>query len=389
MKRNYISLVVAAMVATGLNAADTLEDALKSGKITGDVSVFFEGRNVTNGTPDTYYANTGWAVGSVGLGYKTGSYNNFSAAIGFRAAAPLWEDNKHFQTGHGTGDSTERIYEDDRVLLGNLYLEYDDGKTLVRVGRQEMLTEWLGKYNDGVRITNKSIDNLTLDLFWTQRQSRVYFKEMWGATDRNKDNGGVYNVGATYQTPVGLELKVYGLYADEIFSAVGAKAKYSTKINNTELGGTLHYAQTNEKQANVEDGKMFEATLFAKANGYTGTLGYVQTGKKNGWGSINIAGDYPTVPFEEGDAMYEKDVKTFYGMINTNIQQFDLTVLYGTTEFTSKATNQRGRQDEVSVWASYPLTKSLTATLIYDRTFGASSIIPTVEQVGALLTYKF
>lgn len=57
----------------------------------------------------------------------------------------------------------------DEILLGNLYLEYNDGKTLVRVGRQEMITDWLGKYNDGVRITNTSIENLTLDLFWTQK----------------------------------------------------------------------------------------------------------------------------------------------------------------------------------------------------------------------------
>lgn len=67
---------------------------------------------------------------------------------------------------------------------------------------------------------------------------------------------------------------------------------------------------------------MLEATIFAKINGYTGTLGYVQTGKKNGWGSLNLTGDQ-IVPFEEGDAMYEKDVKTFYGMLNTNIQKVE------------------------------------------------------------------
>lgn len=76
--------------------------------------------------------------------------------------------------------------------------------------------------------------------FGHKRQSRVFAKEMWGPTDRNKDNGGVYNLGATYKTPVGLELKLYGLYADDVFSALGAKAKYSTKIKDGEFGGTLH-----------------------------------------------------------------------------------------------------------------------------------------------------
>ena len=387
MKKGYLSIIaMTAILATSLGAS-SLEDAIKNGKVTGDVSVFLESRDVTKGTPDTYYADTGWAVGSVALGYKTAPYYNFSAGIGFRAAAPLWEDDKHFKTYHGTGDSTERIWDGDEVLLSELYLEYNNGKTLVRVGRQEMITDWLGRYNDGVRITDKSFENLTLDFFWTQKQSRASAKEMWGATDRNKDEGGVYNLGATYKTPVGLELKVYGLYADEIFSGLGAKAKYTAKVKDVEWGGMLHYAQSDEEDGR-EDGKMFEATLFAKMNGYTGTLGYVQTGKKNGWGSFNIAGDQ-IVPFEEGDAMYEKDVKTFYGMLSTDIQKVNITALYGTTDFTSRATNKEGTQDEISIWASYPFTKSLSATLIYDRTFGGSSIIPTVEQFGVLLAYKF
>ena len=388
MKKGYLSIItMTALLTTGLSAASSLEEAIRTGKVSADVSAYFESRDVTKGTPDTYYANTAWLVGSVGLNYKTGSYNNFSAAVGFRAASPFWEDDKHFKTYHGKGDSTERIWGGDEILLGNLYLEYNDGKTLVRVGRQEMITDWLGKYNDGVRITNTSIENLTLDLFWTQRQSRVFAKEMWGPTDRNKDEGGVYNLGATYKTPVGLELKVYGLYADDVFSALGAKAKYSTKFKDGEFGGTLHYAQSDEEDGRP-DGKMFEATLFAKMNGYTGTLGYVQTGKKNGWGSLNLTGDQ-IVPFEEGDAMYEKDVKTFYGMLNTNIQKVDLTVLYGTTDFTPRWTNKRDTQDEISVWVSYPFTKELSGTLVYDRTFKGSSSIPDVEQFSLWAMYKF
>lgn len=387
MKKSYLSLIVMATTLTTSLSASSLEDAIKTGKITGDVSMFFESRNVTNGIPDTYYANTSWSVGSIGLGYKTNSYNDFSGAVGFRAATALWENDKGFKTYHGTGDSTERIWEGDSVLLGDLYLEHNDGKTLIRVGRQEMVTDWLGRYNDGVRITDKSFDNLTLDLFWTQRQSRVYAKEMWGPTDRNKENGGVFNVGATYKTPIGVEMKIYGLYADEVFSGVGAKTKYSTTLNDVELGGMLHYAQSNEENGR-DDGTVFETTIFAKINGYTGTLGYVQTGKKNGWGSFNIAGDQ-IVPFEEGDAMYEKDVKTFYGMISTNIQKVNLTALYGTTDFKSRATNLDNTQDEVSIWASYPLTNALSTTVIYDRTFKGSSAIPDVEQFGVLLTYKF
>lgn len=43
------------------------------------------------------------------------------------------------------------------MMLSNLYLEYNAYDTSVKVGRQEMITDWVGKINDGVRVTNNSI----------------------------------------------------------------------------------------------------------------------------------------------------------------------------------------------------------------------------------------
>ena len=92
---------------------------------------------------------------------------------------------------------------------------------------------------------------------------------------------------------------------------------------------------------------------------------------------------------ERSISLYEKDVKTFYGMLNTNIQKVDLTVLYGTTDFTPRWTNKRDTQDEISVWVSYPFTKELSGTLVYDRTFKGSSSIPDVEQFSLWAMYNF
>ncbi|CUU86768.1 metalloid reductase RarA [Campylobacter hyointestinalis subsp. hyointestinalis] len=167
------------MIASmALASSDTLQSALKDGTFSGDISAFSETRHINEGQKSVYYNNTSYIIGSVDLKYESDFYKNFKFVTGFRSTTPLYEKDKNYKTLHGTGDSTERIYEDDRMMLSNLYLEYNAYDTSVKVGRQEMITDWVGKINDGVRVTNNSIENLTLDAIWTRAQGRVYMKEM-------------------------------------------------------------------------------------------------------------------------------------------------------------------------------------------------------------------
>lgn len=129
----------------------SLEEAFKNGKASGDISAYYENRHVDNGEKSIYFNNTAWAVGSVGLKYETDYFKGFKAAVGFRGATPVYEDDKNFDTGHGNGDSTERIYDNSRYLLSDLYLEYSAYDTIIRVGRQDMgwgNVDWITKTND-------------------------------------------------------------------------------------------------------------------------------------------------------------------------------------------------------------------------------------------------
>ncbi|WP_297943064.1 Opr family porin [uncultured Campylobacter sp.] len=386
MKRN---LALLAALASAAFAGDSLDQAFKDGKFSGDLSTFSETRHVNKGEKSIYYNNTSYVVGSVGLNYETAPFYDFKLVTGFRAAAPFWQRHKNLHTLHGKGDSTERIYENDRVLLSNLYLEYSAFDTVVKIGRQEMVTDWIGRYNDGVRITNNSISNLTIDALWTRAQGRATNKEMWGFTDRNKDHGGVFNVGATYKFDGGFSAKAYVLHANDVFTGVGGKVMFDGQINDDwGAGGMIHYAQSDEKKIK-DDGKMFEATAYAKFQDHKLTLGYAKSGKAIGWGSLNLTGDH-IVPFEEGDVMYERDARTIYGMLSTSIEKLSLTGLLGTTSYRLKGGDDtRYRQSEFSAWLSYPITQSLKAMLIYDQTFKAQPGYPALRQIGAGLTYSF
>ena len=175
------SLILAMFLASSaFSQSESLIEALKNGKASGDVTMFFESRHVNEGAKSTYYNNTSWMVGSVGLNYESDFYKNFKTVVGFRGAAPVYEGDKEFDTGHGRGDSTERIYEKDRFLLSNLYLQYQAYDKNIKIGRQEIITDWVGKINDGVRIINNSISNLELDALYTRSKGRAYYKEMWG-----------------------------------------------------------------------------------------------------------------------------------------------------------------------------------------------------------------
>ena len=374
---------------SGSAGSDNLAEAFKNGKFSGDITAWSESRHINKGQKSTYYANTSYIVGSLGLGYETDFYKNFRLVTGFRGAAPLYERHKNFRTLHGTGDSTERIYEHDRTLLSTLYLEYNAYDTSIKIGRQEMVTDWIGRYNDGVRITNNSISNLTLDALWTRAQGRASYKEMWGFTSRNKDHGGVFNVGATYKFDSGFSTKAYVLHASDVFTGAGGKAMFDGQINDDwGAGGMIHYAQSDEKKKK-DDGKMFEATAYAKFKDHQFTLGYTQSGKKIGWGSLNLTGDH-IVPFEEGDVMYERDARTIYSMLSTSIEKLSLTGLLGTTSYRLKGGDDtRYKQNEFSTWLSYPITQSLKAMFIYDQTFKVQPGYPALRQIGAGLTYSF
>ncbi|AQW85729.1 hypothetical protein CPIN18020_0498 [Campylobacter pinnipediorum subsp. caledonicus] len=385
-------------------AADSssLEEAFKNGKTSGDVSVYYESRHVNKGKPTQYFANTAWAVGSIGVNYETDYYKNFKFVAGFRAALPVYEKDKNTKTFHGIGDSTERVSENYRYNLSNLYLEYNANDTVVKVGRQNIYSDWVTQINDGVTIVNNSIKNLTLDALWTRARGKVKINEMT-QVEKFNDTRGLFGAGATYSFENGLAFRAYENYMDNALSVFGGKIMYDGKLNeNVGFGGKLHYAKIDEKGRYLDqdkrvgiykdgDGDVFEGVAYVSYNDTKFTLGYVAADKQSGWGTLkgqNYVGD-AIVQFEEGDVMYTNDAKTIYAMLSTNIQKLSVSGIIGTTNYVAGKENKKYKQSEFSAWLSYPLTESLSASLKFDKTFGDYQDTPTYTQTSAGLTYKF
>ena len=172
------------------------------------------------------------------------------------------------------------------------------------------------------------------------------------------------------------------MHASDIFMGYGAKAMYDGSITEDfGMGGMIHVARTSERHA--DNDKLFDTSVYAKYQDHKFTVGYTQTGKKNGWGSFNKAGDN-IVQFEEGDVMYERDVRTVYTMVSTKVQKLSIDAILGTTSYKLKGGDEkRYRQHEFSTWLSYPILENLSAIVKFDKTIKAQPYYPAMTQVSA------
>ncbi|RXI47065.1 hypothetical protein CRU99_02600 [Malaciobacter mytili] len=386
MKTLKISLVTAlALSAFGVSlSADTLEEALKNGKVSGDVSITYESRKQDKEI-SAYYSDTAYSVGSIGLNYKSAQFYNFSVNLGVRGYKTIFEDDKNFRTNHGKGDASERFYKDGKnksVDFETAYLAYDLENLHIKAGRQFISTEWINKTQDAISLYY-DLKNTNIEAIWTNRHGRVYARDYRPMTEVNKGNGGLYKLGITHNLTNSFAIKAYGLTAPSLKDIYGGKITYKSSINEVKFGSMIHYASTNEDEKNVEDSNILELKAFASLGGYTATLGYVQIDKDAAFN--HIAGE-TIIPFEEGDQMFLKDAKTTYAMLSKSFGDVSLTALYGITDYENKYD-----KDEFNLWVDYKVNKNLTLNLGYALTNEDSKDANTTDlnQLNATLVYSF
>lgn len=384
MKTISLSLVALATLSmsTVLNA-DTLSQALSNGKVSGDVSVTYESRNQDKEI-GTYYKDTQYSVGSLGLNYKTADFNNFEANVGVRAYKNLFEDDSNKLTGTGQGDASERFYETGKnrtVDLESAYISYDFDTLHIKTGRQVISTEWINKIQDAISV-NTSLNKTDLELIWTNRHGRVGSRDYRPMTQVNQDGGGLYKLGLTQNFTDSISAKAYALTAPSLKDIYGGKLDYKNSMNNIDFGAMAHYAVTNEDIRAVEDSNIMEFATFAKISGLKATLGYIQVDEDAAFN--HIAGE-TIIPFEEGDQMYLKDARTTYLMLTKDIADITLTALYGITKY------GKFEKSEFNIWAGYKFAKNLGLDIGYATTNEDSKDLSMtdLQQVNATLAYKF
>jgi len=148
------------------------------------------------------------------------------------------------------------------------------------------------------------------------------------------------------------------------------------------FGLTAHYAGSTEDVSTTKDGNILNLEGRLNISGVSFALGYVETDKDGGVGSISAWGDSIN-PMDDGTNVYGTNAETFYGKIGYTIGSLGLTALYSDTDYGTNSDT-----DELNLIASYAFTDELSASVTYvdyDDTATANDY----DKVYASVTYAF
>ena len=220
MKLSKLSLISAIVLgfSGSVYAADTLADALKNGKVSGELKAWYWDKTVDSNGHSNNYNITNFGLE---LKYITDEINGFKGGVTFQSnATPFAEADA--KVGY-----VNEEYASGSVL-SEAYLEYMIGKTDIKVGRQYVQSPLIG--GSGARIFRESFQGVTLvnnDLPDTTMYA-YYFDKFQGRTSNISDDGvgGAPSFSDTF-------IVVYRAKTDGVYSA-GIK---NTSIPNLSLSG--------------------------------------------------------------------------------------------------------------------------------------------------------
>ena len=386
MKNLKLSMIAALAVGVcSVSSAESLQEALKNGKVSGEVTATYEQRDFDK-VESKYYQNTGYSVGSFALKYETGTWNNLSLTSKFRAYKTIFEDDKNSTTSHGTGDATERFYADGKnktIEAEELYLTYTPKKNIsVKAGRQFISSHWVNKTNDAIKI-DTSFGDTSIEAIWAMRHGRVYSRDYRPMT-RTNEKKGVYQVALTHKFNDTFSATAYDYVVPTEGSIYGGKL--NVKVGEISLGA--HYAQEKDEKSNPKESNLLHLTASTKIAGFAPYFGYIKVDDEDAFPGWTPSGE--TIdPMEEGDYIYKKGAETIYLGVSKSFGDLSATLLYGMTEYLDDS-NKKQDMDETTLWLAYPLTKNLKANLGYTIVNEAEeNTHGDYDQLNTTLTYTF
>ena len=386
-KLNLSLAVVAALSLCSSANAQSLAEALTSGKVSGEITATYENRDFDKEVAgDGYYRNSAYSVGSFALRYETGVWNNLSLTSKFRAYGTIFEDDEDSATSYGTGDASERFREKNgsnrTVDLEELFLTYELQNFSVKAGRQFISTDWINKTHDAVKI-DATFGDTSLEAIWSLRQGRIYARDYRPMTKFN-ENDGVYKLGLTHKFNDNVSTTAYGLVMPNVKDIYGAKA--NLKFGDASI--RAHYAISDDDSDSEKDSNLIDLMASTSIAGFSPYIGYIKIDSDAEFPGYNTGTGEIIVPFEEGDYVYSKNAQTYYLGVTKSIYDLSATLLYGETKYDSGSDSLK--MNETTLWLGYPVTKNLKANLGYTHVDEDSdSSISDYDQVNFTLAYSF
>lgn len=256
-----LSLLASALVVNAFGA-DDLAGMFKEGKASGQIRAFYIDRDYDGYTNATSVHRNATAIGGY-LKYETGAWNGLSLGTAFYTSNGLFLKDKTTSAGTDNPEVDPTLLgksNESTTYLGEAYVQYKNGNTTLKGGRQKLDTPMAG--SDDARmlpnlfeayvLSNTDVKDTTLiaahvTKFAQGSFGRVYnggvlsvtsgyslvdskthvgeFVDM-GTYAIGENTGGVSVAAAIYSGVPGLKLQVWDYYAQDILNAIYAEANY-------------------------------------------------------------------------------------------------------------------------------------------------------------------
>ncbi len=390
MKTIKLSLVTAlSLGACTFANADSFIEALQKGKVSGEVAVTYETRNVDKKVGN-YYQDTAYSVGSFALKYETGIWNNLSLTAKFRAYKTLFEEDDELRTWKGKGDASERFYEtgDEKDIdAEEFFVKYQYGNIIAKFGRQFIVSDWFAKTHDAVKI-DAVFNDTSIEAIWSKKIGRVYAREYRPMENINESRG-VYKLGISHKFNENIKGTIYDVYLPDDHYKLGGRLD----LNYSDFNFRADYVQQKmDDKLDSEDTDFLHLKASTNIFGVNVAIGYAKVGDDNthfiGYGAAGES----LCPFEEGDAFYYRNAQTYYASLNKSFGRLDATLLYGVFNDYKTDSEKEYDAEETTLWLGYKISKNLRANIgyTYFNTDDVNGYVGSdMNQLNATLVYSF
>lgn len=313
MKKLGVGLSFVLLSTLSMHAADTLEEAFKNAKTSGQIRAFYIDRTYSGSVVNN---RNSLAIGGA-LGIETDPIKGLSLGLKFYTTNGI---NLH-DGAKSSSNYDPSLYGDDfdsYSMLGEAYLKYcfcDTGltNTTITIGRQKLNTPLAGADDarmlpnlfEAAVLVNEDIKDTTLIAAHVTKEAVGTFGNVYGApsqlslqsgyglgyklgtngnfTDMGKialgesaDTDGVSAVAVIYSGIAGLKLQAWDYYAHDILNAIYLQADYSFKVSDSLKFNTavqyINESDIGDKLAGEVDSSFVGVKLGA---GYSALSGYV------------------------------------------------------------------------------------------------------------------
>ncbi|CAA6799218.1 MAG: FIG01144323: hypothetical protein [uncultured Sulfurovum sp.] len=316
MKQVTYSMLTIALLSSSAVAADTLADAFKDGKTSGQIRSFYIDRERAGTHSSSTLHRKALAAGGH-LKFETADINGFSLGTALYTTNGILGLNRSSESSERNptlfGEGSQGY-----SILGEAYLQYKEGKSSAKIGRQKLNTPFLGtddarmlpNLSEALVVTNGDIANTKLFAGHVTKMAYGTFSNAYGSTSQlgiqggyglnntsNKfinignltadsdDTAGVSIISATYTGIPGLKLQAWDYVAHDILNTIYLQGDYGFDAGSVKMKVSAQGIKQNDmgdKLLGKVDSKYVAAKLGASSGALSGYVAYSQTGTHKG-----------------------------------------------------------------------------------------------------------